>query len=452
VTRSNLSPEQIQLVDRIWRAAEDADGVPSMRWDDLARHIEMATADPLAAVSRQIVPRVLSTVDPERTEWVWEGRIPSGAVTLTAGRQGLGKSTHLASLTADLTRGTLAGDLYGKPTTVLLASYEDSYAGTIVPRLIAAGADLTAVVGLDLIDEGHPDLLSLPDDLELIAKTVKEYQAKVLMIDPLMAALPGGIDSHRDQDVRRVLAPLAQLAADADLAVIGVLHLRKGAANEALDRVSGSVAFTAAARSVLAFGQSSGEDEEYGRVLAHAKSNLGPLAPSLAYRVEPATVRHGDLDIPTSRLVCDGETDVVAGELLSPPIGEDRSKVDIAADWLAYHLGDGEWHPTAETRDAAKEAEIEGRTLQRAMSRLGVESKRDGFPAKGSWRLPAVVPVDLAQQSRQGGGHHSSNGSSKPNTPSPEPQPRQGQRLGATGATEAEEAERIAAKFPEMTT
>jgi hypothetical protein len=450
--RSNLTPAQIEFIDRLWRAAEGDDGVPALRWEDLARHVEMSTANPLAVESRQIVPRVLSTVDPERTDWAWEERIPLGAVTILAGRQGLGKSTLLASLTADLTKGTLAGDLHGKPTTVLLASYEDSYAGTIVPRLIAAHADLTGAVGLDLMDEGKPDLLSLPADLELIAKTAKEYQAKVLVIDPLMAALPGGIDSHRDQDVRRALAPLGQLAAEADLAIVAVLHLRKGAANEALDRVSGSVAFTAAARSVLAFGQSADEDDETGRVLAHAKSNLGPLAPSLAYRVESATVRHGDLDIPTSKLVCAGETDVVAGELLSPPAAEDRSEVDIAADWLADHLGDGEWHGTADTREAAKADDIASRTLQRARARLGVESKRDGFPAKGSWRLSAVTPGPLAQQSRQEERHDSNNRSAKPNTNGSAPQSRQGQSVGTTGTTEVDEAERIAAKFPELAT
>ena len=376
------------------------------------------------------------------------GSYPLGAVTLLAGRQGLGKSALLANLTADLTRGRLPGELRGKPRTVLLASYEDHYASTIVPRLIAADADLNFAAGLELIDDGKPDLISLPADLEAIAAEAELYKAKVLLIDPLMAALSGRVDSHRDQDVRRALAPLAQLAADADIAIVAVLHLRKGAANEALDRVSGSVAFTAAARSVLAFGEASDDDQEgTGRVLAHAKSNLGALAPSLLYGVEGATVNHGDLEIPTARLVCEGECDVRAGELLSPPAGEDRTEVEIAMDWLADHLGDGEWHETSTIRDEAKAADIAPRTLQRAMARLGIEAKRDGFPSRGYWRLHSrATPLGATGDGATGA--TGANRSSKPNSEGPDSQSR---HTALSGATEAEiEAERLAAKFPEL--
>jgi len=55
---------------------------------------------------------------------------------------------------------------------------------------------------------------------------------------------------------------------------------------EALARTVGSVAFTAAARSVIAFGYDPDDEDSAhsgSRVLAHAKSNVGPLAQSLAY-------------------------------------------------------------------------------------------------------------------------------------------------------------------------
>jgi hypothetical protein len=396
---TTLTAEQITVLDRIsasWDVIRDG---PAPRWADLARHLDGSPTPngDSPAVGRQLVPQVLSTIEPIRTRWAWEGRLPLGAVTLLAGRQGLGKSTLLASIAADLSRGRLPGDLAGEPATVLMASYEDPTDSVQVPRALAAGADLELLVGLDLIEDGRPDLLSLPGDLDLIADAAREYRARVLVIDPLMAALPGRIDSHRDQDVRRALAPLGQLAEDADLAIIAVLHLRKGAATEALDRISGSVAFTAAARSVLAFGCGEEDDgaSEDGRVLAHAKSNLAPLAPSLAYRIESVTVHHDGIDIPTSRLACEGECDTHAGELLSPPVAEDRTEVDIAAEWLGDELGDGEWHPAAEVREAAKRDDIATRTLQRAMSRLGVEPDRRApagrsgpGSAVGHWRLP----------------------------------------------------------------
>lgn len=443
--RDLLTDDQRLEADAIFRALEDADDVHG-RWsvseiDALVRTGRVERVDQ----GRQIVPVVLSNVEPSPTRWAWEGRIPIGSVTILAGRQGLGKSTLLAKLAADLSRGDLPGDLHGQKSTVLLATFEDDLASTATPRQIAAGADTNCVVGLELHEDGKPDLLSLPGDLALIAATAKQYRASVLMVDPLMAALPGAIDSHRDQDVRRALAPLGQLAAEAELAVLCVLHLRKGAATEALDRVSGSVAFTAAARSVLAFGKAEDDEDGTGRVLAHAKSNLGPLAPSLAFHIESATVDHKGLQIPTSRLVFDGETDLEAGELLSPA-PEDRTEVDIAADWLADNIGDGEWHPTADVRESAKAADIASRTLQRAASRLGVESERHGFPSRGHWRLALVAPLPTAPLSRQVGWRGSVSGSTEPNSPPSESQSRLEPLPGATDAQEAE-AERLAAKF-----
>lgn len=437
-----LTEEQVAALDRIiegWDVIRDGPAPPLRDLRRLATNGDAPTAP-----GRQIVPQVLSTVQPTRTRWAWEGRVPIGGVTLLPGRQGLGKSTLLASIAAELTRGRLPGDLAGKPTTVLVASYEDPVESVQVPRAIAADADTDLLVALDLLEDGRPDLLSLPGDLELIADAARTYQAGALLIDPLMAAVAGGIDSHRDQDVRRMMAPLAQLAEDADLAVITVLHLRKGAATEALDRVSGSVAFTAAARSVLAFGRrdDDDEDDDSGRVLAHAKSNLGPLAPSLAYRIESATVHHDGLDIPTSRIVCEGEIDVQAGELLSP-VPEDRSDAEIAAEWLADHLGNGEWHPTAEVREAAKAADIATRTLQRAAHRLAVEMDRfapEGVGGRGSavghWRLPVAAPPSTAPTGATTPGaatNRLGNGESG----TPEQLPRQDTLSGATNPSEA---------------
>ncbi|SEH10161.1 AAA family ATPase [Thermoleophilum album] len=345
--------------------------------------------------NRRVLLTPASAITPERTRWAWAGRVPLGAVTILAGRQGFGKSTLIAGLSADLSRGRLEGDLAGEPARVVLLSYENHPRSTIVPRLMAAGADLDRVLILEAEQDGRPDLVSVPGDLERIAEATNGHGARLLVIDPLVAALGGGIDAHRDQDVRRALAPLAQLAEQADLAVLATIHLRKGGAADALDRVSGSIAFTAAARSVLAFGRAPNDEDGPSRVLAHAKCNVGPLSPSLAYKVEGCEVRaDGGEVIPTSRVVLVGECETSAAELLSAPTVEPRTEIEAAAEWLADELGDGEWHPTAEIRQAAKAADIAWRTVGRARERLDVETARFAPPgssrAVGHWRLPAV--------------------------------------------------------------
>lgn len=386
--------------------------------------------------ARKLTLRPYSEVEVEDTRWAWRDRIPLGALTLLAGRQGLGKSTLLASLAADLSCGRLSGDLHGESATVLIASFEDS-PSTVAARLLAADADRDRVVELGLTEGGQPDLLTLPVDAGLIANAVREHGARAVIVDPVMAALSGRVDSYRDQDVRRALVPLAQLAAEADLAVIGVLHLRKGATGEPLDRISGSVAFTAAARSVLVFGQDPGAtDDSPDRILAHAKSNLGPLAPSLSYCVEPVAVEPDDSEVQTVRLTSNGECSLTASDLLAPSMATDRSEVEIAAEWLADELADGQWRESRAVKAAAKAAAISVRTLQRAKEQLGVEDRREGFPAISEWRLPVAPRKDGAAAAGTAGTTCPS-GFIEPESEEARIQSRQGVDSGATGGADA---------------
>ncbi len=86
-----------------------------------------------------------SSVRPERVTWAWTDYIPTGMVVLLVGEGGKGKSTELYRLAAGWSLGTLPGDFYGRPVAVAIASAEDHRAAVIVPRLMAAGADLTRV-------------------------------------------------------------------------------------------------------------------------------------------------------------------------------------------------------------------------------------------------------------------------------------------------------------------
>ena len=108
---------------------------------------------------------------------------------------------------------------------------------------------------------------------------MKKTGANLIVLDPVVEHLSGNIDSHKDHSVRRALAPLARLAENTGAAILGIGHLNKSSSTDVLTRVGGSVAFGAAARSVLLLG----EDHEAvegspERLLIHAKSNLGPLS------------------------------------------------------------------------------------------------------------------------------------------------------------------------------
>jgi hypothetical protein len=330
-------------------------------------------------------------VRPEPTVYLWRDRVPLGALTLIVGRPGLGKSTHTVGMAAQVTRGTLPGDLEGTPRRVLFATAEDHVAGTIVPRLMAAGADLALVEFLTVTEDGVEGLLRLPEDVDRIAARAAEVgDLALVVVDPLVAFLGEKVNSWRDQDVRRAIAPLARLAERERLAVEPVLHVNKAQTTDVLDRVGGSVAFTAAARSVLVFGTDpNAPDGEGGsqRVLVHVKCNVGPLAPTLVYRLEGRAVR-GDEGtvIPTSRAVEVGLSDVTADELLRRITPDERSERDEAQDFLRAELALGP-QPVSTLKQSAQRLGITDATLKRAKKKLGLAAERvGGVAGEGHWQ------------------------------------------------------------------
>src|SRR4029450_4848540 len=108
------------------------------------------------------------------------------------------------------------------PGGVVLLGAEDGLDDTLRPRLEAAGADRERVVPFKL-----DRLPALPDELPAVRAAMRAVDAVLVILDPLAALLAANVDSYRDQDVRRVLAALAGLAAETGAAFVIVRHLTK---------------------------------------------------------------------------------------------------------------------------------------------------------------------------------------------------------------------------------
>jgi twinkle protein len=138
--------------DRCWRVRlpkKDANeclmcGVPR---EEIAAAIESAERleaaaklDPNGSI---LISRRASEIEPERVEWLWPGRIARGKITCIAGEPGTGKSQlSIATAAAISTEGNWpCGEGSAPFGSVIILSAEDGAADTIVPRLIAAGAD-----------------------------------------------------------------------------------------------------------------------------------------------------------------------------------------------------------------------------------------------------------------------------------------------------------------------
>lgn len=316
-----------------------------------------------------------SRIKPEKVEYAWAEYMPLGALTIGAGYQGLGKSTLCCKLAADLTRGELEGDLSGEASSVVIASTEDSASTTLVPRLMAARADLDKV-HIVSIGGAAGKMLTIPKDVELLEKVVETLGARVLMLDPLLSFVD--LDSHNEQKVRRALAPVARLADEQGLAVLGLMHLNKRQGADALSRIMGSNAFTALPRSVLLLGAE--RDDETRLHLIHIKSNLGARGPSLACHIDGKVVKHDRESFPTSQFIIDGVSEATSHDVLEDPESSaDRTEQDDARDWLVDRLRNGR-APVQIVIAEAKKAGINRRTLYRAQKKLTKQGRLRSAP------------------------------------------------------------------------
>ncbi len=234
---------------------------------------------------------LLSEVDTQEITWLWEKRIPMGKITVLDGDPGMGKSLIAAHIAACVSTGRPMPDgTPGKQGGVILIAPEDSPEDTLKPRLEAAGGDPSQVLLLNTVEDldakrrkifDRP--FSLSQDLDLLEKAIKRMQAVLVIIDPLMAVLGNTIDSSRDQSVREVFTPLAQLAERTGCAILMIRHLSRGSAGHPLYRGAGSLGIIAAARSGLIVAPDPSDEKR--RILAPTKHNLSQPACNLTYQV-----------------------------------------------------------------------------------------------------------------------------------------------------------------------
>jgi len=355
-------------------------------------HADPAWATAAVPVGRSIRLTPASAVRMRPVYWMWAGRIPTGALTVIPGREGIGKSLMLAWLAAQVTRGRLPGHWHGEPRTVIYAATEDSWAHTIAPRLMAAGADLDRVfcVEVEHAGSGILDSLTLPTDCDALAVEIARHGVALLAADPLLSLIDAGINTHHDRALRTALEPLVQLADRTGCAVVGLAHFNKSASPDALNLITGSRAFSAVARAVLAIARDTVADDG-SCVLSQAKNNLGQLdLPSLRYIVQPAEIPTPEGPAHVGRLVFTGESDRSVADILGEATGDGDSHTerDMVAGWLSDYLtGHGGQAPAADVIKAARADGIAERTLQRARARAGVRAVRTGFPARTVWEL-----------------------------------------------------------------
>ena len=317
----------------------------------------------------------LSRVRQKPVEWLWPGYVPLGKLTVLDGDPDLGKSTLLLDLAARVsTHGIMPDGKQGIRGNVLLLSAEDGVEDTILPRLLAAGANVDRIeVKNEAGSDGHPPVIPL--DLPEIEEDLQRSDARLLLIDTLTAYL--AVDTRSDQEVRRACI---RSSSSPSVPLCGGLS----AAPEQGHRHQGPVPWRRFHRHHRRSspGLLAAKDPDDGcLVLAQTKHNLGPPMPSLTYELV-----HTQLDV--CRIAWTGTHPKRADELLQTPPTvaaraeeeEQKSKLAIAREWLKDFLLEGP-QPVKVCHAEAGKVGITKQTLQRAATVLVGKPKK----IEGSW-------------------------------------------------------------------
>lgn len=306
-------------------------------------------------------------IEPDNVQWLWPNRIPRGKVSLFAGAPGVGKSTLTMKVAATVSNGYPWPDNIVGPEagTVILLNAEDGVRTNIKPRYMASGGKLGSLAIVEsvtrLSDDGkklEKDIFNLEQDVIALQQIVEKINnsgrpnVRLIVVDPLNAFWGGKINAFVDQEVRRALSPLKEFAEKNDIAVLCVTHFRKSGTNtnshnDVLDKFSGSVGITGAARICWAVVKETAQNddgyiEETGRILMlRAKGNDSKDPGGIAYTIEDYTLPDNDTDkhgnvIQTSRLIWNHEpVHVTADQAMTPQRGDqERPKLKEAIEFL----------------------------------------------------------------------------------------------------------------------
>lgn len=376
--------------------------------------MDMANNEPAGEVTLESV--CLSDVEAEPINWVWRNHLARGKIALLVGVPGQGKSMLTLDFAMRVSRGAKWPDDTpgGRPASVLVLSVEDTAGDTIKPRLEFMGANVKKLyvvtaskeVSKTLNEQGEEVIkssrrpINLRTDIAALRKKIDKIgNVELVIFDPLSAYL-GGVNTDKAADVRAALMELQLLAAETNVAVLGIMHLNKNEIQHVIHRVSGSVAFTAVVRT--AFLATSDPQDSNGKLFLPFKNNIGPLP--CGRRFTTQGLDEGETQ--NVKIVWGEEVNVGADDALAALSRQQRvdkdggAKLNQAMDIVRAILGEGP-KTSDDLAKAAKEVgDVSRKTLMRARAKLGVVPYRPKGSSTNPWmvKLPPDGIVRAKQQ------------------------------------------------------
>lgn len=329
----------------------------------------------------KIEVQTMDTIEPKDIQWLWPNRIPCGMVSLLVGLPGQGKSFVSLDMAARLSHGLLwpDGTLCSKAETIIFA-FEEDLAVATRPRLDAMGADCTKIHAhiATHVQGVKYDLIDVHKDLPLMEKLCNAHpEVKLIIFDPITSAL-GSTDQNNQAEVRDALTLLANFAAKAGVAILGISHFAKRTDTAAVYKTLGSVSFAAVARSVWCVHRDpiSEENIHPPRLFLPVKANYSIEAQGLSFDIINGAVQWSN--------------DVVT-QSVDEVMKKDKPKRDTAdqaaIEFLKKALKDGQERKCTDLDSEAQNRGISHKLLWSASQKLGIKRRKSPIDRCWYWFL-----------------------------------------------------------------
>ena len=314
----------------------------------------------------------LKNVEPKEISWLWRPYIAFGKVTLIQGDTGIGKTSLMVKVMADLSNGLYPPTMFrerllpqetGEPITTYYVSIENGIADTIVPLFNRVGGNNEFVQYQKEMEE-HFVLTG-----DEVRECVRISGAKLIVVDPWQQFLDDASSSDNNA-MRAMIRDVQNAAEETGAAVVLCGNYTKAVVRSDMGKGIGASELFNTLRSVLTvkYGDSPSE-----RCMIASKMSF------LGKEVTPVRFVQ-DEDYRISYVFDDEVDELEAGE----EVVESASKADLTAAFLADLLKDG----PMDSNDVKRAVQATGfsmTTVQRVKDKIVVVERQ---PNKSStWML-----------------------------------------------------------------
>jgi len=350
--------------------------------------------NPEAVFQSSLAERGAHSVKIRPVPWLWHGVMPTHMSTAITGDAGQGKSLVAVDMAARVSSG-LPFPVYDKPSPtvcghVFYVTSEGVPEMILVPRLMAAGADLSKITIIEgmYLKKDNFSMFDITQNLPHLECRAQDFpDLKLIIVDPIASFLPERINPNQTNAVRQAMDRISNLAYKLGIAAPTVMHFNKSSGGRAIHKTSGSGQFEASVK--MSWSVIRREDDPRNvRVLVPQKSNISGCDKSLSFSIHPvefpAPEYPGEI-IDTAKIIYGDHVDEDPETLISPPI-ENDNHVASARRFLSLKLAEGTTLYAKPLIDEAEEQGVPKWALYKAKDRMGILHDKEGtFQGRTFW-------------------------------------------------------------------